>query len=121
MRPSFPLENAAVKPKVLQERTPLDGGNSFLRSAANVDRDGLAFGILGNTAKAIVPPVLEDQSDRVDEAWACLFLRTTLTVRAGHFWAVRDHPLSIVFANGRELVMDGLPRAPTESVSAPEI
>lgn len=50
MRPSFALENAAVKPEVLQQRVPLHGGNSFLRSAANVDGDGLAFGILGNTA-----------------------------------------------------------------------
>jgi hypothetical protein len=36
--------------QVLQQRVPLHNGSSFLRSAANVDRDGLAFRILGNTA-----------------------------------------------------------------------
>lgn len=103
-----------MKPKVLEQRIPLQRC-SGLRCAADVDRDGLALGVFRDTAKSILPTILEDKGDGIHEALASLFFRTTLSVGTGHFRAIGHNPLNVVLEYRCELVAHDSPLRPSET------
>jgi len=81
-----------------------DSADAAAGHCLSLNRHRLASNAPWEAAQCISATVFEDQSDRCGEALSRRRLCATLSIRTGHFGAIRDEPFAIALNNCREFV-----------------
>ena len=81
-----------------------DSADAAAGHCVSLNRHRLASNAPWEAAQCISATVFEDQGDRCGEALSRRRLCATLSIRTGHFGAIRDEPFAIALNNCREFV-----------------